>query len=129
MQQNFKKQTNFSKFFVVGLVLVLFLSNLFWLLRYLPAKNALQEEAKAAKTQEFNTKIFLFTKLFIEKVLNAQQKIDFETRLQLENSVRGLGDQEVLSQWLNFTNSQTEEQAQAEVRGLLELLMDKVLTQ
>ncbi|MBU4332178.1 hypothetical protein KKD19_05955 [Patescibacteria group bacterium] len=58
-------------------------------------------------------------------MLKAETEIDFETRLNLENAVRNLDDEEILSQWNKFVNSGNEIQAQVEVKNLLEALVHK----
>ena len=63
--------------------------------------------------------------MFEEKVLLSNKEIDFDTRLSLETAVRNLNDQEVFNQWEKFTNSQTKEDATAQAKALLELLIQK----
>lgn len=86
-------------------------------------------EARSAQSEEMHSRLDLqFLKLFVEKVLDANGKeVDFETRLKLENEARRLGDQEILAQWQKFTNSQSEADAQQQVRGLLKLLVNKAI--
>ena len=67
-----------------------------------------------------------FTKLFITQVLRADGEVDFETRLKLENAVRELNDQNILAQWQKFVESETEEEAQEEVKNLLGMLVNKI---
>ena len=67
-----------------------------------------------------------FGQLFIEKVLEAQGEVEFETRLELENAVRDLNDEELLNQWKLFVASGDETSAQKEVRNLLKMLMNKI---
>jgi hypothetical protein len=47
----------------------------------------------------------------------------------LENAVRNLNDENILSQWQKFTESKTEAGAQEEVKNLLEILVGKVRIQ
>ncbi len=77
-------------------------------------------------TQKINSKIVEFAKLFIEKVLKAKSEVSFEDRLKLENSVRDLGDENILILWERFTDSQTQDQAQESVKNLLEALVEKI---
>ncbi len=79
------------------------------------------------ESQKTNEKVLDFTKLFIEKVLKAETEVDFETRLKLENAVRNLGDEEILTQWQKFTESKTEAEAQEEVKNLLEMLLEMLV--
>jgi hypothetical protein len=115
-----------SNLFWIILVLILLVGNIFFGLKY----SAVQKELKLAQAtleaQKTNERVLGFTKLFIEKVLKAETEIDFETRLKLENAVRNLDDGEILSQWQKFTESQTEAEAQKQVKNLLEMLVNKI---
>jgi len=87
--------------------------------REMRVANALLEREK------MNSKILDFMRGFIEKVLQADKEVDFETRLALENQVRELNNQKILDQWNKFTKSQTETEAQKEVKKLLLLLISE----
>ncbi|MBU4274949.1 hypothetical protein KKE19_04025 [Patescibacteria group bacterium] len=78
------------------------------------------------RTYQQNEKVLSFTKLFIGKVLKAETEVSFEDRLQLENAVRDINNEDILDQWNKFTESKTEAQAQEEVKNLLELLVNKI---
>ena len=86
----------------------------------------LQMIEQKVKDQERNLKILNFTRLFIEKVLKAENEVSFEDRLKLENAVRDLNDNEILAQWEKFVESKTEIEAQNAVKNLLELLVKKI---
>lgn len=75
--------------------------------------------------QQLKTEILDFRNMFTEKVFLSDQPIDFNTRLSLETSVRNLNDQEVFNQWEKFTNSETSENATAQAKELLKLLIQK----
>jgi len=109
------------------IILVIFLaSNIFFAARYLAVQRELQEIIIPLEIQEINEKVLNFTKFFIEKVLKAEGEVDFETRLKLENAVRDLDDEEILAQWQRFVDSESESEAQKEVKNLLELLVTKI---
>ena len=114
----------------IVLIIILFLllaGNFFLWVRYSTAKKELEEiKNKPLETSKINESVWNFTKFFIEKVLKAEKEVDFETRLELENSVRKLGDEEILAQWQKFVDSKTEAEAQQEVKNLLELLVNKI---
>ena len=110
---------------IVILVILLVISNVFWYFSYSKLKIALKTQ-KAVGPPQFNEKVLNFLSLFIEKVLKAEKEVDFETRLKLENDVREIGDKEILDQWNKFVNSQTETEAQQNVKDLLELLVNKI---
>ncbi len=89
-----------------------------------------QENTLAKKqiiNQEQDNKIISFLNLFILKVLKADGEVSFEDRLQLENDVRNLKNEEILNQWERFTESSSEEQVQIEVKNLLELLVKNII--
>jgi len=112
---------NFKKIGLIALVLILLASlaiNCY--LAFTIAKIN-----KIFQVQQINQKILAFRNMFTENVLLADKEIDFETRLALETAVRALNDQEIFSQWERFTKSQTREEASAEAKKLLHLLVQK----
>jgi len=86
----------------------------------------IKDYEKQVKVQQTSGKILQFTNLFVNKVLQAQTEVSFDDRLKLENAVRDLNDPQILSQWEKFTNSQTESDAQQQVKNLLALLIKKI---
>ena len=77
-------------------------------------------------SQEKNAKIVSFLNLFIEKVLQTNKDISFEDRLRLENAVRDLQDEEILSLWEIFTQATTADEVQQDCKDLLEALVKKI---
>jgi len=118
-----------QKIVIILLVLLLVLTNIFWFWETRRSQQQAQAAKESALTTRnknlFDEKILQFLQLFVGKVLQSDQEVDFETRLLLENAVRDLKDEEVLTQWQKFTNSQTEPEAQKEVKNLIELLLNK----
>lgn len=117
---------NKSKIIYIFILLALFISNLFFIGRYKSQEKKLEEIKKSLEIRQINEKALNFTKFFIEKVLKTESEVDFETRLKLENAVRDLNDQKILAQWQKFVDSKTENEAQQEVKNLLELLVNKI---
>ena len=76
--------------------------------------------------QKTNTKVVIFTQTLIEKVLKSTTAVDFDTRLALENMVRDINDKEILSQWKAFVSASDANQAQVEIKNLLDLLIKKI---
>ena len=74
---------------------------------------------------EVKSKTLDFRNMFEEKVLLSDQEVDFDTRLSLETAVRGLNDTGIFNEWENFSKSQTQKEATAEAKKLLELLIQK----
>lgn len=111
---------------VLVIILLLLTGTIFFGIKYYSTQKQLQETQDSLSAQQINEEILEFTKFFIDEVLQSETEVDFETRLELENAVRDLGDEEIFNQWEKFVGSETEEQAQAEVKQLLELLMQKI---
>ena len=80
---------------------------------------------QAYQTRQVNDKVLAFRNMFTEKVLLSDQDVDFNTRMTLETSVRSLNDPEIFDQWEKFTQSATKEEATAEAKKLLNLLIQK----
>jgi len=116
---------NKQKIILIAIILILIAVNIFLGVSYILAEKQLKTAEKRLVIQQNSAKIVNFTKLFIEKVLKAEKEVSFEDRLQLENAVRDLNDNEILTQWEKFTNSKTEPEAQEAVKNLLELLVLK----
>ena len=131
LNQALKKPIHMSLRSVIFVVIILFLltGNIYFAVQYSVVKKELAETKIELQTKEFNEKILNFTSLFITKVLKAEGEVDFETRLNLENAIRNLGDNETLTQWQKFIGSQTEAEAQIEVKNLLEMLVSKIKVQ
>jgi len=108
------------------IILILIASNVFFAMKYFSAQKDLQQAQIIANEKNTNEKVLNFTKLFIAQVLRADGEVDFETRLKLENAVRDLGNDEILVQWQRFIESQAEEEAQEEVKNLLEMLINEI---
>lgn len=75
--------------------------------------------------RQANAKIMDFRNMFTQKVLLSNKEIDFDTRLDLETAVRSLNDEEIFAEWQRFTKSTTKEEATAEAKNLLSLLIRK----
>ena len=111
------------------IILILLGGNIFLGANYFADQEELKEAKAMLETrseQEINGEVLNFTRLFIAEVLKSEEEIDFETRLKLENSVRNLDDEEILNQWNKFTESETEIEAQEEVKNLLGMLVGKI---
>jgi len=108
------------------IIVLLIISNVFTGVQYFKFKDAPVGIDQTAEVKNNNNGVLEFTKLFIDEVLNSDEEVDFDTRLKLENSVRDLNDLEILNQWNRFLGSETEEDAQIEVKNLLTLLINKI---
>lgn len=104
-------------------IAALMAGNIYFAKGYFSAK---KESASVIETKTIDEKTLEFAKLFISGVLKADQEVDFETRLKLENMVRNLGDKEILAQWQKFVESKTEAEAQSNVKDLLEVVVSRI---
>ncbi len=115
-----------QKTILLLVILILVAGNAFFAMKYFSAQEELQQAKVIAEGKQTNEKVVNFTKLFIAQVLKADGEVDFETRLKLENSVRDLNDEKILAQWQKFVESETETEAQEEVKNLLEILIGEI---
>ena len=115
-----------KKDIIIILLILSFIANAFLVGNYFILRINLVKTQKIAEQDQTNKKIAIFGNLFIEKVLKSEKDVDFEERLILETVVRDLNDQEILLQWRKFTESKIKEDAQREVKNLLELLFKKI---
>ncbi|MCX6724168.1 MAG: hypothetical protein NT155_03310 [Candidatus Staskawiczbacteria bacterium] len=115
-----------KKTILTAVIGILVAGNILLGVEFFISQQELKIAEKSVSAQQNSAKVLQFTNLFIEKVLKAQAEISFEDRLKLENSVRDLKDPEILAQWQKFTASQTQQDAQQEVKNLLELLVKKI---
>lgn len=115
------------RIFLIILVGLLVLTDALAVNAYLSVKKQLLVSQAAAKKSDLNAQTLNFTRLFIERVLQAKGEVSFENRLKLENMVRGLNDPAILESWNNFVNSKSEQDAQENVGSLLDLLVRKII--
>ena len=110
------------------LTIILLAMNIFFGIQYtqnLKTEDKFIEE-QAAKTEQ-RIQVAKFMRLFIEKVLSTNGTVSFEDRVQLENDVRKLGDDQIVKQWQSFVSSQDGEQAQKRAILLMSLLSNKMV--
>ena len=111
---------------LIGLVTVLALTSGYLLVECFLTRADLKEANQIIEAQQMNVKIVDFTQLFIDKVLSGQSEVSFEDRLQLENAVRDINDQEIFDQWQKFVNGGTNDEGQINLTRLLKLLVTKI---
>jgi hypothetical protein len=115
-----------KKKIIAAIVIILLVGNVFFAWKYYSANQQLAAEKKIADSQKKNVGVSEFSKMFVAEVLKAQGEVSFDTRLKLENAVRQLNDKDILDQWNKFVKSPNENDAQNEVKSLLELLVNKI---
>lgn len=117
---------NPKRVFIIIIIGVLLIGDAFFGINYFFNYQELQALKSKESKVELNQKVVDFTSMFIKKVLQADKEVDFETRLTLENAVRGLKDEKIMAEWQNFIGSKTERDAQNSVKKLLEILVSKI---
>jgi len=115
-----QKTTN--KLFL-ALVIILLLSNVYIADKYWDSRLTLES---CVESQQANAKIVVLAKLFIAKILRAENELDIETLLELENAAKATGDEELRAQWQKFLKTSTVEEAQQEIQNFLELIVNKI---
>ncbi len=110
------------------LMISLVMMNIFFGIQY--TQNIRNEdkmiEEQAQRTEQ-RIQVAKFMRLFIEKVLSTNGTVTFEDRVQLENDVRKLGDEQIVKQWQSFVGSKDGEQAQQRAILLMSLLSNKMV--
>ncbi|MFH0854861.1 MAG: hypothetical protein V1891_05260 [bacterium] len=114
------------KIILIIIILVLVAGNIVFAVKYFFVAKELAQAQSVNSERQKSRKILEFNKQFIEEVLGGDKEVNFEARLKLENSVRALNDQEILSDWQNFTKSKDADEAQANVLILLKALANKM---
>lgn len=110
------------------LIFVLLFAVVFLSIKWIELKIELKNKEASFKFQQINVKTVDFTRLFISKVLKNKQEVTLPERLQLENAILDLKDEQIANIWNNFKNSKTDSEAQKNVTELLEALMNKITT-
>jgi len=75
--------------------------------------------------KKINQNVLEFRDSFLKNIILSDKEVDFDTRLELETSVRNLNDVDILKQWQKFTKSQLKEDVSSEAEKLLNLLIEK----
>ena len=115
-----------KKLITWGIIAVLLLGNIVLGVLYFQQSQQMAKVQKELTQRRTNDKVVQFLNLFVANVINTDQEVSFEKRLQLENAVRDINDPEILDKWDVFIKSTTEQDIQAAVRGLLQVLVKKI---
>ena len=121
-----KKKMQKSNYLIAIMGLILSAGIIFLTLQLFIYKAELVSAEKTVQGQQTNEKILTFTKLFVDKIFRKDPQVSFEDRLELENAVRVLNNQEIFDQWQKFTNSTGEEDAQTQAVNLFNLLLKNI---
>lgn len=107
------------------LIFLVIASNIVWGLEYASKKSQLDTASQELSTITQDKKILAFQKLFVDKVLNADGIVDFNTRVELQDAVTDIHDEAIAETWSAFLSAKTEADGQTKVKELLSLLADK----
>lgn len=119
-----------SKQVIFSLIFILMLAGLiFFGWEAISLKAQLLAAEKTISQQEVNTRVLAFSKLFVANVLQGGQTVSFDQRLQLENAVRDINDEEIYAAWKKFTNASGQAEVQQDFYGLFNLLLAKLSVQ
>lgn len=129
VNKNFQSHQSQSRLVWIVFIILLLLGSSFFANKYVSLQKELVQARMIIETQKINTKVLYFNKLFIEKILKAESEVDFKTRLDLENAVQDIGDEEITIEWQKFVESKSEKEAQEEAKQLLGMLADKIKIQ
>jgi hypothetical protein len=80
--------------------------------------------SEVALAEQQKDKVIKFLNLFVNQVLSQEGDISFDSRLELENTVRDLNEPKILLSWNNFVASKDEQDAQKNVKDLLKIIAD-----
>lgn len=111
---------------LIVLIIIFALSTVYFLTQCFLTKMQLEKANDIIRAQQVNEKIVFFTQLFIDKVLSGEAEVSFEDRLQLENAVRAINDDEIFSQWQKFVKGGVDQENQQNLTKLLKLLVTKI---
>ena len=116
---------NKNRLILIIIAGVIIIANVYFVMKIYSLSRELSISETDAASVHKNEKVINFMRLFVEKVLNADKEVDFETRLLLENDVRNLKDEKILAGWQKFTESKTNNEAAENVKELLKILIIK----
>ena len=115
----------FNKTTVV-LIFLLIASNIVWGLQFSSQKTQLNNIKDELAGINQNKKILIFQKMFVEKVLKSNGSVDFNTRVELQNAVTNINDEQITKVWNAFLSAKTEIEGQTAVKELLSQLASRV---
>ena len=113
---------------IIYIILIVVMAGgvVFSIFGYFNASTELSLVKSQLALQKHDERVTQFLSMFVKKVIKADKEISFDDRLVLENTVRSIGDKEILTQWKKFVDSKDQKEAQKNTKDLLGLLVDKV---
>jgi len=108
------------------IIIALTASDVFFVGQYFVNRKKTEEINQYIVSREQGREVLQFLKLFTARVIKAEGQVSFDDRLILEDAVRNLRDQELWDQWQKFLNSQTSDEAQTNLRDLLDALLTRI---
>ena len=120
-QLSIKNMNRFNKTTLI-LIFLLLASNIVWGLEYTTKQSQLITVQNELAEITQNKKILAFQKLFVDKVLNVDGVVDFNTRVELQNAIADIHNEAISQAWNAFLSAETELDGQNRVKELLSLL-------
>ncbi|MEK7673721.1 MAG: hypothetical protein AAB371_00795 [Patescibacteria group bacterium] len=112
---------------LVGIVVFSIILNILFVFKIADfRRNSEQIKQLPSEEKSLNQNVVNFIKLFVQDVLKADKKVDEETRAELDNAIKYIGDEGISNSWEIFSNSKTEIEAQINVKNLIEDLINKL---
>ena len=112
---------------LVGIVVFSIILNILFVFKIADfRRNSEQIKQLPSEEKSLNQNVVNFIKLFVQDVLKADKKVDEETRAELDNAIKYIGDEGISNSWEIFSNSKTEIEAQINVKILIEYLINKL---
>src|SRR5680860_229013 len=108
---------------IVAVIIILVLGNLFFASFSITGILKQRQLEQTVQSQQINSKVLIFAKLFLIKVLRSEGEITFDDRLELENSVRAINNKEIFSAWQAFTKAKDQVEVQQKYYDLFNLLL------
>jgi hypothetical protein len=108
------------------IIVVLLVGNIIFAQLYFSNNQQSSDTGQSMTGMRQEKKVLTFLKLFVDKVLKAEEEVSFNDRLILENAVRELDDDRIMVKWQAFVDSKDSSQAQDNLRNLLEVLVNSV---
>jgi hypothetical protein len=117
---------NKLRLLIITIIAVSVALNVYLLVHVFLLSSELRDSKESFQIQQRDEKVLNFMKLFVNIILQGDSVVSFDDRLNLENAVRAINDQEIFDEWKEFTESSSSEKTQQIVGNLFNLLVEKL---
>ena len=115
-----------KKIFIFLSIIIVVSAFIILLSQYLIVSQEVKINRETIRVYQHNEKILNFTKLFVKYVLKSDGAVPLSQVLTLENAARDINNQLIYDEWQKFISAKSEQEAQIEVKNLLEMLIERV---